>query len=64
MTSVNTQDPTRKVSGEQAELVRRYRKIGISAVAAALACETKSTKKSASAPIERRIRERELQVSA
>jgi hypothetical protein len=62
MKSANTQDTARKPS-EQGELVRRYHEIGISAVAAALTCNDKN-KKSAPAPVERRIRERELQVSA
>jgi hypothetical protein len=63
MESANTQTATRKSSSEQAELVRRYQKIGISAVAAALAYGDK-VRKSASAPVERRIKDRELQVSA
>jgi hypothetical protein len=63
MKSANTQDTARNPS-EQGELVRRYHEIGISAVAAALAYGTDKNKKSAPAPVERRIRERELQVSA
>ncbi len=63
MKAVTTQKPAQKSSGESGDLVRRYEKIGISAVAGALACTHKS-KKAAPAPVERRIKDRELQVSA
>ncbi|HZQ13937.1 MAG TPA: hypothetical protein VFB31_14115 [Pseudolabrys sp.] len=52
-----------KSESEQGDLVRRYERIGISAVAGALACE-QAAKKEDAAPVERRIKERELQVTA
>lgn len=64
MKSANTKNAARKISSEQGELVRRYHKIGISAVAGALACGHTKSRKSAPAPVERGIKERELQVSA
>jgi hypothetical protein len=63
MKSPYTQEAAGKVASEQGELVRRYREIGISAVAGALACE-REAKKSAPVRVERRIKERELQISA
>ncbi|HVX98720.1 MAG TPA: hypothetical protein VHA55_02885 [Pseudorhodoplanes sp.] len=48
---------------EQTDLVRRYERIGISAVAGALACE-KATARQNPAPVEDGIKERELQVTA
>jgi hypothetical protein len=49
--------------GEQIDLVRRYERIGISAVAGALACE-KAAARQDPAPVEQGIKERELQVTA
>lgn len=60
-----TSNTTEKSPAAQGELVRRYRRIGISAVAGALEYGNSAKKtKSAPAPVERRIKERELQVSA
>ncbi len=42
MNSANTSQPAPKATRDQSELTRRYGKIGISAVAGALACENKS----------------------
>ncbi len=49
---------------DRPELVARYRNIGISAVAAALACEEKQPGNDAAVQVERQIKERDLHVSA
>lgn len=48
MNSANPSQPAPKTTRDQGDLTRRYGKIGISAVAGALACETKSQDRTAS----------------
>jgi hypothetical protein len=65
MSPLNSKSSEQKSTASQADLVDRYHRIGISAVAGALEYGNgRSDREAAPGPVERRIKERELQVSA
>jgi hypothetical protein len=66
MTFFNTARVTGKSERDRNDLVRRYERIGISAVAGALACEqgAKTAAKEKEAPADNRADERELEGTA
>jgi hypothetical protein len=64
MTSPETRNIRETPRSARSDLVDRYEQIGISAVAGALACEKAVRKKKEPAPVERRIKERDFQVTA